>query len=57
VSKKTALTFEEKITAAYLHYVHDVDQHIVALAYGINQGRINEACIAIRDALQDKERQ
>jgi len=54
VSRKTALTFEEKITAAYLHYVHDVDQHIVALAYGINQGRVNEACLAIREALNGK---
>jgi hypothetical protein len=57
MSKKTALTFEEKITAAYVHYVHEVDQHIIALVYGINQGRINEACLAIREVLQDKERQ
>jgi hypothetical protein len=56
MNKKTALTFEEKITSAYLHYVHDVDQHIIALCFGINQGRVNEACITIRDALQEKER-
>lgn len=55
MSKKTSLTFEEKITAAYLHYVQDVDQHIIALCYGINQGRINEACTAIRDLLQGKQ--
>ena len=30
--RKTALTFEEKITAAHLHYVQAIDQHVIAFA-------------------------
>ena len=49
--RKTALTFEEKITAAHLHYVQGIDQHVIAFAMGVNMGRINEACVTIRKAL------
>jgi hypothetical protein len=49
---KGSLTFEEKITAAYLHYVQGIDQHVIATAMLVNQGRINEACVAIRRALK-----
>jgi DNA-binding transcriptional regulator LsrR (DeoR family) len=49
--KKTALTFEEQITAAHLHYVQGIDQHVIAFAMGVNMGRVNEACVAIRKAL------
>ena len=51
MSNKTALTFEEKITAAHLHYVRGIDQHIIAFAPGVNMGRVNEACVTIRKAL------
>jgi|SoimicMinimDraft_3_1059731.scaffolds.fasta_scaffold565791_1 hypothetical protein len=52
-ARKTALTFEERITAAHLHYVQGVDQHVIAFAYGVNPGRVAEACIAIRLAACD----
>jgi hypothetical protein len=52
--RKTALTFAEQITAAHLHYVQGIDQHVIAFAMGgVNPGRVNEACIAIRRALED----
>jgi hypothetical protein len=49
--RKTALTFEEKITAAFMHYVRKVDQQDIAMMYGVNIARINEACLAIRKTL------
>jgi len=52
IEHKTALTFEEKIAAAYLHYVRAIDQQDLATAYSVNIGRINEACLTIKDALQ-----
>jgi hypothetical protein len=45
--RKTALTPEEKITAAFMHYVRCLDQQDIAMLYGVNIGRVNEACIAI----------
>lgn len=48
---KTALTPDEKIKAAYLHEVMGVDQHILAAAYGVNPGRVNEALRDIRSAI------
>ncbi len=49
--RKTALTFQEQITAAHLHYVQGLDQHVIAFAMGVNQGRIGEACMAVRRGL------
>ena len=49
--RKTALTFEEKITAAFMHYVRDIDQQDIAMLYGVNGGRVNEACQVIKHAL------
>lgn len=51
---KASLTFEEKITAAHLHYVQGLDQHVVAFAFGVNPGRVAEACVAVRKALDGK---
>ena len=55
MSNKTALTFEEKITAAHLHYVQGIDQHVIAFAMNVNMGRVNEACLAVKHALIPKE--
>jgi len=55
MSRKTALTFDEKITAAYLHYVQGVEQHVIAMAMGVNMGRVNEACLAIKRAIKHGE--
>jgi len=49
--RKTSLTFQEQITAAHLHFVQGLDQHIIAFAMGVNMGRINEACMAVRRGL------
>jgi hypothetical protein len=54
--RKTALTFEEKITAAFMHYVRDIDQQDIAMMYGVNMGRVNEACLAVKHALQPQPR-
>ena len=51
VTRKTALTFEEKITAAHLYYVQGIDQHVIAFAMNVNMGRVNEACVKVGDAL------
>lgn len=37
---KPSLTFEEKITVAYLHYVHGVEQQLLGIAMGVNMGRL-----------------
>jgi len=42
---KTALTFEEEITAAFMHYVRGVSQQDIAIMMGgVNGGRVNDAC-------------
>ena len=52
---KTALTFEEKITVAWAHYVKGYPQHDLAAIYNVNGGRVAEACAAIRDAVGSKK--
>lgn len=54
MTMKTSLTFEEKITAAYMHYVRKVEQQDIAVLYDVNQGRVSEACNTIKDALVDE---
>jgi hypothetical protein len=51
VERKAALTFEEKITVAFMHYVRLIDQQDLAMLYGVNGGRVNEACLTIKHAL------
>jgi hypothetical protein len=48
---KKSLTPEEKLTVAYAHIVHGVKQHVLAMIYGVNSGRIAEAVIAVREGL------
>lgn len=49
--KKTSLTFEEKITAAWAYHVKGIDQHTIAAMYGVNGGRVAEACKLVEMAL------
>jgi hypothetical protein len=42
--RKTALTPEEKITAAFMHFVRQVEVQDIAMMYGINMGRVSDAC-------------
>jgi hypothetical protein len=54
---KTALTFEEEITAAFMHYVRGIAQQDIAIMMGgVNGGRVNEACLAIKGALAANRR-
>ena len=53
---KTSLTFEEKITAAWAYHVKGVDQHTLASIYGVNPGRISEACKTIANALEPERK-
>jgi hypothetical protein len=51
--RKSQLTFEERIKAAYLHSVLGVDQQALSVAFEVNSGRISEACQAIAYAAAD----
>lgn len=51
--KKTSLTFEEKITAAWAYHVKGIDQHTIAAMYGVNGGRVAEACKLVETALNN----
>jgi hypothetical protein len=47
--KKTSLTFEETIIAAYMYFVREVTQQdIAAMMGGVNMARVNDACKAIK---------
>ena len=54
-STPSGLTFEQKITAAWAYHVKGVDQHTLAALYGVNQGRIAEACKAVDNAFNDQK--
>jgi len=48
--KKTALTPDEKLKAAWGHLIQGVDQHTIAALYGVNPARVAEAIAAARAA-------
>lgn len=50
---KTFLTFEEKITVVWAYHVKGIDQHTLSAMYGVNPGRISEACKAVEMVLGD----
>lgn len=50
---KTDLTPEERIAAAYLSVVRNVPHQDLAVAFGVNMGRISEAVVAIRLTADD----
>ena len=49
---KPELTFEQRIAAAYAHYCHCVPQDVIASILLVNMGRVNEACLAIKQAAE-----
>lgn len=49
--RNAALTFEQQVTAAFVHYVRGVEQQDIAMLFSTNIGRVNEACVAVRRAL------
>jgi 3-dehydroquinate dehydratase len=50
---KTALTPAEKLRVAVAVLVDGMDQHRVAALMGVNPGRVAEAVVAIRDAIEN----
>jgi hypothetical protein len=52
MAKKSKLTFEEKIKAAYLHFLCGISQQNIAIAFNVNIGRINEAVSQVKAALK-----
>jgi len=51
--RKTSLTFQEQVTAAFMHYVRGISQQDIAMMMGgVNMARVNDACQAIRRACE-----
>jgi len=50
--RKTSLTFEEKITVAFMHYVRGLHQQDLAILYCVNMARVNDACQDIKRACE-----
>lgn len=51
--KKTELTPQEVVMVAHAHLICGVDQHTLASMYGVNQGRVNEACVVMRETAEN----
>jgi hypothetical protein len=51
-SSPKGLTPDQKMTAAWAYHVKGVDQHTLAAIYGVNQGRVAEACKAVAIAIE-----
>jgi hypothetical protein len=49
--RKTALTPGEKLRVAVAVLLDGFDQHKVAALMGVNPGRVNEAVMAVRKAI------
>lgn len=47
ITKSRPLSPEERVSVAYQHIVKRVPQDQLARLFGVNQGRVNEACKAI----------
>ena len=45
------LTPQEKLQAAYLHLIEGVEQQLLATIFRVNNGRVNEAVMAVRAAI------
>lgn len=53
---QTSFTPLENLRVAWMHHYLKIDQHKVAASFGINTGRVNEACRAIGYAMSDPRR-
>ena len=47
------LSPEQRIRVAYMHFSRAMSQEDLAACFNVNQGRINEACLAILKAAHD----
>ena len=50
---KTALTPTEKLRVAVAVLIDGFDQHKVAALMGVNPGRVNEAVMAVKRAIEN----
>ena len=48
-----ALTPDERLRAAYAHFVLGLGKQDIAAIFGVSSGRITEACVAIEMAMND----
>lgn len=46
--RQAALTAEEKLRVAHAYLVYGVEQHVLAMLFGVNSGRIAEAVREVR---------
>jgi predicted XRE-type DNA-binding protein len=53
--RNTHLTPAQKLRAAVAVLLDGIDQHKVAALFGVNQGRVNEAVIAVLEAIERKD--
>jgi hypothetical protein len=51
--RKTELTPTEVIMVAHAHLIGGVDQHTLASLYSVNQGRVNEAIVVMRETAEN----
>ncbi len=53
VQRKTALTPQEKLRVSVAVIIEGVPQHVIAALFGVNPGRVAEAVVAIRRAIEN----
>jgi hypothetical protein len=51
-----SLTPEERVKAAYFHFILGMDQALVAHVLATNSGRVAEACMAVKLAVENPKR-
>lgn len=47
-----SLSFEDKVKVAWAYHVEKIPQQTLAALYGVNSGRIAEACATVKEALK-----
>lgn len=50
--RKAHLTPEEKVKVAYFYLIRGIPQQVLADLFDVNQGRVNEAIEAVRNAIE-----
>jgi len=51
-----SLSFEDKVRVAWAYHCEHIPQQTLASLYGVNAGRISEACTAVTKALGETEK-
>jgi len=50
-----SLSFEDKVRVAWAYHCEHIPQQTLSALYGVNAGRINEACMAVSKALKEAD--